>query len=228
MATAAATHLANRLHAALPQTQCRRCGYDDCRAYAQAMAEGSAPINRCPPGGASGVARLAALIGQAKSQALPVLDPSCGSEAPRTVVFIDEAWCIGCTLCIKACPTDAIIGTHKRMHTVVEDWCTGCDLCLPVCPVDCIITTNASGTATGWNAWTPAQAAQALYRYENRSERLKRDERERQEKHIKTAENKLADLPAHSQITDPALLDRKRALVNAALERARARLKAPD
>lgn len=212
--------LAEQLHAALPQTQCRRCGYDDCRAYARAMAQDGVAINRCPPGGAEGVARLAALT----AQAVTPLDPTCGAESPRTVVFIDETWCIGCTLCIKACPTDAIIGSHKRMHTVVEDWCTGCDLCLPVCPVDCIITTNASGTFTGWNAWTPAQAGQALHRYEKRSERLARDERERQEKHIRTAERKLADLPAHSQITDPALLERKRELVAAALERARARL----
>lgn len=127
--------LAARLLAALPQTQCTRCGYPDCAAYAQAIAAGTAPINRCPPGGAEGVARLAALTGQ------PVLalDPEHGTEGPRGVAWIDEDWCIGCTLCIAACPVDCILGGNKRMHTVIEAECTGCELCVPACPVDCIV-----------------------------------------------------------------------------------------
>lgn len=153
--------LAARIDAALPQTQCTRCGYPDCAAYAQAVAHEGAPINRCPPGGAEGVARLAALTGR---PALP-LDPACGPEAPRTIAVIDENWCIGCTLCIGACPTDAILGTHKHMHTVIADHCTGCELCIPVCPVDCILLENASGTATGWTAWSVDQAAHARARY---------------------------------------------------------------
>ena len=108
--------LAARINAALPQTQCTRCGYPDCAAYAQAIAEGEAAINQCPPGGAEGVSRLAQLTGQPP---LP-LNPVHGTEGPRAVAFIDEAWCIGCTLCIKACPTDAILGSNKRMHTVIE------------------------------------------------------------------------------------------------------------
>jgi len=113
------------LHALLPQTQCTRCGYPDCRAYAQAIADGEADINRCPPGGSEGVALLARATGR---PALP-LDPECGAEGPRQLAVIDEAWCIGCTLCIEVCPTDAILGTHKRMHTVIEPYCTGCELC---------------------------------------------------------------------------------------------------
>lgn len=154
--------LAERIHAALPQTQCTRCGYPDCHAYAEAVAHGVAGINQCPPGGAEGVVRLAELTG---SPVLP-LSADHGDESPRALAFIDEAWCIGCTLCIDACPTDAIVGTHKRMHTVIESHCTGCELCIPVCPVDCIQLENASGTATGWAAWSPAQAAQALQRYQ--------------------------------------------------------------
>lgn len=153
--------LAARIDAALPQTQCTRCGYPDCAAYAQAVAHEGAPINRCPPGGAEGVARLAALTGL---PALP-LDPACGLEAPRTIAVIDENWCIGCTLCIQACPTDAILGTHKHMHTVIAPHCTGCELCIPVCPVDCIVLENASGTATGWSAWSAEQAGHARARY---------------------------------------------------------------
>jgi len=153
--------LAARIDAALPQTQCTRCGYPDCAAYAQAVAHEGAPINRCPPGGAEGVARLAALTGR---PALP-LDPACGAEAPRTIAVIDENWCIGCTLCIQACPTDAILGTHKHMHTVIAGHCTGCELCIPVCPVDCIVLENASGTATGWAAWSADQADHARLRY---------------------------------------------------------------
>ena len=160
--------LAARLHAALPQTQCTRCGYPDCAGYAKAIAAGEADINQCPPGGAEGVARLARMTGR---QPLP-LNPANGVEQPRTVAVIDEAWCIGCTLCIDACPTDAILGSNKLMHTVIEPACTGCELCVPVCPVDCIGMENVSGQRTGWQAWSQAQAAQALQRYQSRQERL--------------------------------------------------------
>ena len=107
-AHAAFTDLAARIDAALPQTQCTRCGYPDCASYAQAIAQGEAAINQCPPGGAEGVARLAAITGHA----VVPLSADHGVEGPRTVAFIDEAWCIGCTLCIKACPTDAIVGSN--------------------------------------------------------------------------------------------------------------------
>ena len=126
--------LAERINALLPQTQCTRCGEPDCRRYAQAIAEGRAPINRCPPGGDEGVAALAALTGQSP---LP-LDPACGVPAERGVARIVEEWCIGCTLCIQACPVDAIVGAAKQMHTIVAGLCTGCELCLPPCPVECI------------------------------------------------------------------------------------------
>ena len=115
-----AASLAERIDAALPQTQCTRCGYPDCRRYAEAIAAGEAPINRCPPGGAEGIARLAAITGLSP---LP-LDPACGVEAARAVALIDETWCIGCTLCIAACPVDCIVGASKRMHTVIEAQCT--------------------------------------------------------------------------------------------------------
>jgi electron transport complex protein RnfB len=154
--------LAARIHSALPQTQCTRCGYPDCAAYAQAIADDAAPLNQCPPGGAEGIERLAAITGR---PALP-LNPANGVEAPRTVAVIDEAWCIGCTLCLPVCPTDAIIGSNKLMHTVIEQHCTGCELCVPVCPVDCISLENVTGGATGWQAWSPARAEQALQRYE--------------------------------------------------------------
>ncbi|WP_377004627.1 RnfABCDGE type electron transport complex subunit B [Coralloluteibacterium thermophilus] len=122
------------IDALLPQTQCTRCGYPACRPYAEAIADGAADIDRCPPGGAAGIRALAALLGRA---ARP-LDPECGQEGPPHVVVIDEAVCIGCTKCIQACPVDAIIGAPKRMHTILPDACTGCDLCIPACPVDCI------------------------------------------------------------------------------------------
>nr|WP_035203703.1 RnfABCDGE type electron transport complex subunit B [Acidovorax sp. CF316] len=153
--------MAARIDAALPQTQCTRCGYPDCAAYAQAIAFEAVPINQCPPGGAEGVARLAALTGQPQ---LP-LSAEHGLEAPRTLAVIDENWCIGCTLCIKACPTDAIVGANKRMHTVIEPHCTGCELCIPVCPVDCIRLETVSGQATGWAAWSPVLADHARGRY---------------------------------------------------------------
>ena len=169
---------AARIHAALPQTQCTRCGYPDCAAYAGAIAAGQAPINQCPPGGAEGIARLSALTGLAAAP----LNPDNGTESPRTLAVIDENWCIGCTLCIDACPTDAILGTHKRMHSVIERYCTGCELCVPVCPVDCISLENVTGERTGWGAWSQRQAQEALERYTLRQERLERDAKEEEQR----------------------------------------------
>jgi electron transport complex protein RnfB len=226
--------LADRINDALPQTQCTRCGYPDCKAYAQAIAHDNAPINQCPPGGAAGIAVLAQLTHQAR---LP-LNPEHGVEAPLTVAVIDEAWCIGCTLCIKACPTDAILGSNKVMHTVIEAVCTGCDLCLPVCPVDCIEMVPISGDKTAWAAWSPELAAQARQRYEARQHRLMIEEREQAARLEAKAAMKLADLEAHtrplaaasSSNYDQAAADkemaRKRAIIEAALAKAKARQKA--
>lgn len=211
--------LAARILDALPQTQCTRCGYPDCAAYAHAIVAGEADINQCPPGGEQGVFRLSQLTGLK----VQPLNPTFGVEGPRTVAFIDEDWCIGCTLCINACPTDAIIGSNKRMHTVMEAYCTGCELCLPVCPVDCILLENTSGQATGWGAWTKPQADTARHRYEFSSYRRNREKDENAKRLEEKALLKLADLPAHSQHTDPAILDKKRAVIEAALARARAK-----
>lgn len=182
------------------------------------MAHGEADINQCPPGGAEGIARLAALTGRPPKP----LNTAHGIEAPRGVAVIDEAWCIGCTLCLPVCPTDAIAGGHKRMHTVMEAHCTGCELCVPVCPVDCIRMEPVT-QSTGWAAWSAGQAAAALGRYEAHTlRRVQADERQAQRLQDK-AQAKLADLPAHTQLTDPAEIDQKRAVIEAALARARAR-----
>jgi electron transport complex protein RnfB len=170
--------LVERVDAVLPQTQCTRCGYPDCRSYAEAIAVEQVPINRCPPGGEAGVSRLAALTGR---PAVP-LDPAHGLEGPRRLAVIDEAWCIGCTLCLDACPVDAIMGASKLMHTVVDAQCTGCELCLPVCPVDCISLVDASEGRSGWAAWSEAQAEQARDRYGFHRLRAARDEQEQQQR----------------------------------------------
>jgi electron transport complex protein RnfB len=164
--------LADRILAALPQTQCTRCGFQDCAAYARAITENGQAINQCPPGGQEGVVRLAAIM----QQPAPPLNVAFGLEAPRGVAVIDESWCIGCTLCIKACPTDAIVGANKLMHTVMQTYCTGCALCLPPCPVDCIDMVPVSGGATGWSAWSSDQAAQARLRYAFHTQRRVLDE----------------------------------------------------
>lgn len=143
----------DQIDALLPQTQCGQCNFPGCRPYAQAIAAGEAEINQCPPGGEAGIQALADLLGR---EAIP-LNPENGQEEPRRVALIDEARCIGCTLCIQACPVDAILGAAKQMHTVIEAECTGCDLCLPPCPVDCIDMVAPTPRPGTWN-WPDPRA----------------------------------------------------------------------
>lgn len=126
--------LADRIDAVLPQTQCRQCLFDGCRPYAEALARGEADVDRCPPGGDGGAARLARLLGREPRR----VDPRYGLHEARQVAWIDEDRCIGCAKCLPACPVDAIVGAARHTHTVIEAQCTGCKLCLPPCPVDCI------------------------------------------------------------------------------------------
>jgi len=161
------TMLAGRIDALLPQTQCTRCGYPTCRAYADAIAAGTADIDRCPPGGEAGVDALAALLGRMSKP----LDPACGTEMPPIVALIDEDTCIGCTKCIQACPVDAIVGAGKHMHTVIAAECTGCELCLPPCPVDCIVLVpTAAAPLARDEVLRRASAARA--RFDARNQRL--------------------------------------------------------
>ena len=212
--------LVQQINNALPQTQCTRCGYPDCQRYAEAIALGEADINQCPPGGTEGVERLAALTGKPTL----ALNPDNGLEGPRTIAIIDEAWCIGCTLCIAACPTDAIVGANKRMHTVIEPYCTGCELCIPACPVDCISLEPIDINLSGWASWPQELANLARQRYDVRTARLKREAVEHDERLAAKAVKKLSDLPAHTKGTEHAPeVDRKRAIIEAALAKAKAR-----
>ena len=145
----------DRIDALLPQTQCGQCNYPGCRPYAEAIAAGKAAINQCPPGGEAGIRALADLLGV---EPLP-LNPANGEEKPPRVAVIDEAACIGCTLCIQACPVDAIIGAPKLMHTVIADACTGCDRCLPPGPVDCIEMVVRTPASAAWGWPRPAPTA---------------------------------------------------------------------
>ena len=182
------------------------------------MACGEADINRCPPGGHEGILRLAQITGRVP---LP-LDPDHGVESPRSLAVIDETWCIGCTLCIKACPVDCIVGAPKLMHTVIDNLCTGCELCVPVCPVDCIAMLPVTPGKSGWQAWSKPQADESRNRYSFHRLRIDRDQRENNERLAVKAQVKLADLGTHSGITDPDVLAAKRAVIDAALQRARA------
>jgi electron transport complex protein RnfB len=138
--------LVEKIDAILPQTQCGQCNYPGCKPYAEAIAKGEAEINQCPPGGEEGIRKLADLLGREFKS----LSAEHGIEKPKSVAIIDEQTCIGCTLCIQACPVDAIVGAAKQMHTIIASQCTGCELCLPPCPVDCIRMVPITETVDTW------------------------------------------------------------------------------
>lgn len=213
-APACSSSLADAIDALLPQTQCTKCGYAGCRPYAEAIARGEAPLNQCPPGGAAGITRLAALLGR---PALP-LNPANGAEQALTAALIDEELCIGCTLCIQACPVDCIVGAPTRMHTVIASQCTGCELCIPPCPMDCIAMVPVQPPRT----WTQADADAARHRYLDRNRRRATDQARNDRRLAEKAVAKLAELDARDDLTAEQAA-RKKSVVEAALARARAR-----
>ena len=228
----------------LPQTQCTQCGYHGCKPYAEAIVDQQAPINRCPPGGAAGIALLAALTGRA----VIALDASCGVEAPRKIARIVADLCIGCTHCIRACPVDAIAGGPKRLHAIIPELCTGCALCLPPCPVDCIEMIEPPAALADWTRQDADAARGRLNRRDARLARLARSERSRLADQGATARTSVP--PAGSSATftsvstptatsmtsaQPSAValspqtgaERKREMIEAAVARARARLNPP-
>jgi electron transport complex protein RnfB len=218
---AVAEIFADGIDALLPQTQCTRCGYPSCRAYALALTAGETDLNRCPPGGAATIAALASALDRAPKP----LDATCGDEGSWVVARIDEAECIGCTLCIHACPVDAILGAGRRMHTVIESECTGCELCLEPCPVDCIALVPMPTPANREDGvldcggdflsrWMRRRAPLARQRFEARERRLARARRERSERRRR----RRAAMPGRD--ADRAT---KRAVIEAAVERTRQR-----
>ena len=196
--------LTDQIDALLPQTQCRQCGYDGCRPYAEAIARGDADINQCPPGGDPGIVALAQLLGREPK----ALDTSHGEHKPRHIAVIDEAVCIGCTRCIQACPVDAILGATKHMHTIIAAECTGCELCIPPCPVDCIRMVPAPFASP---AEQHAFAGRARERFQFRNARLARLEQERRVRHQPRLNAALQDVETEN----------KRAAIRAAVERVR-------
>jgi electron transport complex protein RnfB len=210
--------IADQLENLLPQTQCTKCGYPSCRAYAEAISDG-VNFNQCPPGGQEGVERLATLLGK---PFIP-LNIAHGLERSRPVAVIDEAHCIGCTLCIQACPVDAIIGAAKQMHTVISDLCTGCDLCVAPCPVDCINMLEIAGNKTGWNAWSQGEADQARRQFDARQKRLLREKHETEGRLLAKAATKFLDVSNEAASTEDEIKEkeRKKDIISAAIERAR-------
>ena|GEM_PF-17168 len=222
-----------RIDAILPQTQCRQCGYSGCKPYAVAIASGEADINQCPPGGDAGVRALANLLGRAYKP----LNPEHGVHKPKSVAVIDESVCIGCTLCLQACPVDAILGGAKHMHTVIASECTGCELCVPPCPVDCISMEPVSVPSDNRKKRYPVfDISLGQYLRQARDETTKRDqgqvsanvarerhefrlmriEREKQERAQRHAQKSMGS-GAVSNARDTA----KKAAIAAAIERAR-------
>lgn len=219
MSQTAPKSLVDQIEDLLPQTQCTKCGYPACRPYAEAVASGDANYNQCPPGGAQGIARLAQLLGK---PVIP-LNSANGVERPRPVAVIDETLCIGCTLCIQACPVDAIVGAAKQMHTVLPQQCTGCDLCVAPCPVDCIAMVDVTPGKTGWDAWSQEQATAARERHQFHQLRLRRDKEENDARLATKAAAKLKAVEAEPTLTpeEKAAQERKKAIIQAAMERAR-------
>jgi Na+-translocating ferredoxin:NAD+ oxidoreductase subunit B len=200
--------LVEHIDALLPQTQCTKCGYAGCRPYAEAILDGTADINQCPPGGHSGIEKLAALL----QRPVVPLNPAHGSERDVGVAVIDESHCIGCTLCIDACPVDAIVGAPKRMHTVVASACTGCDLCVPPCPTDCIrVVVLQPG-----RRWTADDAQAARSRYTLREARLAQRDGHGHPRRV-------ADPGVGVSAGADSGRERRRSVIAAAIERARSR-----
>ncbi len=199
-----------QIDACLPQTQCTQCGYPRCRAYAEAIAQGQAGINQCPPGDAATIRVLATLLGIPPAP----LDPRFGTHAPRARAVIDETLCIGCRKCLDVCPVDAIMGARKLMHTVIAADCTGCGLCLPPCPVDCIAMVSAPPAAPGeiWEEYPCAETERWRALTEKRRQRLARARRR-----TATARRAATVLPPAAES------ERIRAEIRAAVERVKAK-----
>lgn len=198
--------LITQVNALLPQTQCTRCGYEACLPYAQAIVLENEAINRCPPGGSKGIDQLAALLQRPPLE----LDPECGTFDGPSRAHIIEEHCIGCTLCIQACPVDAIIGANKLMHTVLSQDCTGCELCIPPCPVDCIVMVPT-------DSWSSDDAQQASERYAQREQRLQAKTGSESGAVARTLSNK----PVLAKTANEA--EQRQASIADALARARAR-----
>jgi electron transport complex protein RnfB len=216
--------LVDRIEALLPQTQCTKCGFAGCRPYARALAEQTTEINRCPPGGAAGISRLADML----NRPARALDQECGEEKPRASALIDESRCIGCTLCIQACPVDAIVGAAKQMHTVLVNQCTGCELCLPACPVDCIAIipldelakTGCEPAMRERNIPVSVHAKRWQRRIEQRKARLAQEREEGEQCLLREAQQSGTFIDELERRSETAS---KRAAVQAALERAKVR-----
>ena len=211
--------LVEKVHSVLPQTQCTKCGYDGCLPYATAIVEGE-EINRCPPGGDAGIAVLAKLLNRPR---LALNTEECGEHTPLQLAFIEEQHCIGCTLCIQACPVDAIVGANKFMHTIIADLCTGCELCIPPCPVDCISMLPAN------RQWSDKDAKQAWHNYQARETRLQKNKQTELERLATAAERTLNNATNKSKADSEvlpattAIKDTKQQAIAAALAKARAR-----
>lgn len=201
----------DQIDALLPQTQCQKCGFPGCRPYAEAVRDGAADINQCPPGGRETIRALAKLLNRPQKP----LNPEHGTEAPPQVAFIDESVCIGCVKCIQACPVDAIVGAAKQMHTVIAAECTGCELCLPPCPVDCISLIPAPETHINHNSDRQERSDHFRSRYLRRQVRLATEAAAEKREH-KTGHHPSAEVDDKQE---------KRRYIQAAVARSRARRK---
>lgn len=143
----------------LPGANCGGCGFAGCDAYAEAVVSGTAPTNKCAPGGAAVVSKISDILGveatveepmtafvrckgtpdlaRKKYNYVGILDCNHAAIAPGGGPKQCGYGCLGLGSCVKACEFDAI-HIVNGVALVDEEKCVACAACTVVCPKELI------------------------------------------------------------------------------------------